>query len=179
MTDEMRDSIAAAEAVADSLENVMDSAQNNPHKREYYLKQIPFTEEQVAESNKIIEDGLFHAGIIFKDKLDNLTLSEKTLRRLTDSYPDFENMDEAFYHLYLLYSRRQDKTQANIFLDKLKRSYPKSQWTILLSDPYFEENAKFGEHIEDSLYAATYNAFKAGKYEEVSANTSLSANDSR
>lgn len=58
MTDEMRDSIAAAEAAADSLENVMDSAQNNPHKREYYLKQIPFTEEQVAESNKIIEDGL-------------------------------------------------------------------------------------------------------------------------
>lgn len=175
MTDEMRDSIAAAEAAADSLENVMDSAQNNPHKREYYLKQIPFTEEQVAESNKIIEDGLFHSGIIFKDKLDNLPLSEKNLRRLTDNYPDFENMDEAYYHLYLLYSRRQDKAQANIYLDKLKQNYPESQWTVLLSDPYFEENAKFGEHIEDSLYAATYNAFKAGRYNEVSTNTALSA----
>lgn len=175
MTDEMRDSIAAAEAAADSLENVMDSAQNNPHKREYYLKQIPFTEEQVAESNKIIEDGLFHSGIIFKDKLDNLPLSEKNLRRLTDNYPDFENMDEAYYHLYLLYSRRQDKAQANVYLDKLKQNYPESQWTVLLSDPYFEENAKFGEHIEDSLYAATYNAFKAGRYNEVSTNTALSA----
>lgn len=175
MTDEMRDSIAAAEAAADSLENVMDSAQNNPHKREYYLKQIPFTEEQVAESNKIIEDGLFHSGIIFKDKLDNLPLSEKNLRRLTDSYPDFENMDEAYYHLYLLYSRRQDKAQANVYLDKLKQNYPESQWTVLLSDPYFEENAKFGEHIEDSLYAATYDAFKAGRYNEVSTNTALSA----
>lgn len=175
MTDEMRDSIAAAEAAADSLENVMDSAQNNPHKREYYLKQIPFTEEQVAESNKIIEDGLFHSGIIFKDKLDNLPLSEKNLRRLTDNYPDFENMDEAYYHLYLLYSRRQDKSQANVYLDKLKQNYPESQWTVLLSDPYFEENAKFGEHIEDSLYAATYNAFKAGRYNEVSTNTALSA----
>lgn len=175
MTDEMRDSIAAAEAAADSLENVMDSAQNNPHKREYYLKQIPFTEEQVAESNKIIEDGLFHSGIIFKDKLDNLPLSEKNLRRLTDNYPEFENMDEAYYHLYLLYSRRQDKAQANVYLDKLKLNYPESQWTVLLSDPYFEENAKFGEHIEDSLYAATYNAFKAGRYNEVSTNTALSA----
>lgn len=174
MTDEMRDSIAAAEAAADSLENVMDSAQNNPHKREYYLKQIPFTEEQVAESNKIIEDGLFNAGIIFKDKLDNLPLSEKNLRRLTDSYPDFENMDEAYYHLYLLYSRRQDKARADAFLEKLKQNYPESKWTILLSDPYFEENAKFGEHIEDSLYAATYNAFKAGRYNEVNSNTSLS-----
>ena len=175
MTDEMRDSIAAAEAAADSLENVMDSAQNNPHKREYYLKQIPFTEEQVAESNKIIEDGLFHSGIIFKDKLDNLPLSEKNLRRLTDNYPEFENMDEAYYHLYLLYSRRQDKAQANVYLDKLKQNYPESQWTVLLSDPYFKENAKFGEHIEDSLYAATYNAFKAGRYNEVSTNTALSA----
>lgn len=175
MTDEMRDSIAAAEAAADSLENVMDSAQNNPHKREYYLKQIPFTEEQVVESNKIIEDGLFHSGIIFKDKLDNLPLSEKNLRRLTDNYPEFENMDEAYYHLYLLYSRRQDKAQANVYLDKLKQNYPESQWTVLLSDPYFEENAKFGEHIEDSLYAATYNAFKAGRYNEVSTNTALSA----
>lgn len=175
MTDEMRDSIAAAEAAADSLENVMDSAQNNPHKREYYLKQIPFTEEQVAESNNIIEDGLFHSGIIFKDKLDNLPLSEKNLRRLTDNYPEFENMDEAYYHLYLLYSRRQDKAQANVYLDKLKQNYPESQWTVLLSDPYFEENAKFGEHIEDSLYAATYNAFKAGRYNEVSTNTALSA----
>ena len=175
MTDEMRDSIAAGEAAADSLENVMDSAQNNPHKREYYLKQIPFTEEQVAESNKIIEDGLFHSGIIFKDKLDNLPLSEKNLRRLTDNYPEFENMDEAYYHLYLLYSRRQDKAQANVYLDKLKQNYPESQWTVLLSDPYFKENAKFGEHIEDSLYAATYNAFKAGRYNEVSTNTALSA----
>lgn len=175
MTDEMRDSIAAAEAAADSLENVMDSAQNNPHKREYYLKQIPFTEEQVAESNKIIEDGLFHSGIIFKDKLDNLPLSEKNLRRLTDNYPEFENMDEAYYHLYLLYSRRQDKAQANVYLEKLKQNYPESQWTVLLSDPYFEENAKFGEHIEDSLYAATYDAFKAGRYNEVSTNTALSA----
>ncbi|CCY80877.1 putative TPR domain protein [Prevotella sp. CAG:1185] len=153
----------------------MDSAQNNPHKREYYLKQIPFTEEQVAESNKIIEDGLFHSGIIFKDKLDNLPLSEKNLRRLTDNYPEFENMDEAYYHLYLLYSRRQDKAQANVYLDKLKQNYPESQWTVLLSDPYFKENAKFGEHIEDSLYAATYNAFKAGRYNEVSTNTALSA----
>lgn len=107
LTDEQRDSIAAVEAMQDSIENAMDSAHNDPHKREYYLKQIPFTPEQVAESNKIIEDGLFHAGVIFKDKLDNLALSEKTLRRLTDNYKDYENMDEAYYHLFLLYSRRR------------------------------------------------------------------------
>lgn len=46
---------------------------------------------------------------------------------------------------------------------------------MLLSDPYFAENALFGVHIEDSLYAATYDAFKADRYDEVAANTRLSA----
>lgn len=175
LTDEMRDSIAAAEAMEDSIKNSLDSAQNNPHKREYYLKQIPFTAEQVAESNKIIEDGLFHAGVIFKDKFDNLTLSEKHLRRLTDNYKDYEHLDEAYYHLFLLYSRRQESSKAATYLDLLKREFPTSQWTVLLADPNFEENARFGVHIEDSLYAATYEAFKADRFDEVRANAALSA----
>lgn len=175
LTDEQRDSIAAVEAMQDSIENAMDSAHNDPHKREYYLKQIPFTPEQVAESNKIIEDGLFHSGVIFKDKLDNLALSEKTLRRLTDNYKDYENMDEAYYHLFLLYSRRKEKSLADTYLNLLKRDFPESEWTVLLSDPNYEANARFGVHIEDSLYAATYNAFKADRFDEVAANTALSA----
>ena len=175
LTDGQRDSIAAAEAMQDSIENALDSAHNDPHKREYYLKQIPFTPEQVAESNKIIADGLFHSGVIFKDKLDNLALGEKSLRRLTDNYKDYENMDEAYYHLFLLYSRRRDKARADTYLNLLKRDFPESEWTVLLSDPDYEANARFGEHIEDSLYAATYNAFKADRFDEVAANTELSA----
>lgn len=175
LTDQQRDSIAAAELLQDSIKNSLDSAHNNPHKREYYLKQIPFTPEQVAESNKIIEDGLFHSGVIFKDKLDNLALSEKALRRLTDNYTDYENTDEALYHLFLLYSRQGRKDLAQTYLDMLKQKHADSRWTVLLSDPYFEENAKFGTHIEDSLYAATYDAFKADRYAEVKNNTSLSA----
>ena len=53
------DSIARQEAIEDSLAQIADSAQNDPHKREYYLAQIPFTEDQIEASNKIIEDGLF------------------------------------------------------------------------------------------------------------------------
>lgn len=98
MTDEMRDSLANVAQMEDSLANVADSAQNDPHKREYYLAQIPFTEEQVEASNLLIMEGLYNAGVIFKDKLDNLVLSEKELRRLADDYPTYEHMDNAYYH---------------------------------------------------------------------------------
>jgi len=175
LTDAQRDSIFMAEAAEDSLRQVMDSAQNNPHKREYYLAQIPFSEEQVAASNLIIEDGLYHSGVIFKDKLDNLRLCEKNLRRLTDDYPDFANMDEALYHLFLLYSRKGDRATAAAYLERLKQYHADSKWTAILSDPYFEENARYGTHIEDSVYAATYEAFKADRFDEVRRNSELSA----
>lgn len=171
------DSIARQEAIEDSLAQIADSAKNDPHKREYYLAQIPFTEDQIEASNKIIEDGLFNAGVIFKDKLNNLPLSEKQLKRLTSQYPDFEKMADAYYHMYLLYMRKGETDVAEGYVERLKKEYPESEWTTLLSDPYFVENAKLGVHMEDSLYASTYDAFKAARYAEVSGNVRIS--DSR
>ena len=175
MTDEVRDSLANVAAKEDSLKQVTDSAVNDPHKREYYLAQIPFTPEQVAESNKILEDGLHHSGVIFKDKLDNLALSEKALRRVADQYTDYEHMDEVYYHLFLLYSRKRMPDVAQQYIQKLKTDYPESQLTALVTDPYFEENAKMGAHIEDSLYTETYQAFKEGIYNKVKKNAEVSA----
>lgn len=155
--------------------NVPDSIPSDPHTREYYLAQIPFTEEQKAASDAIIMESLFHAGIILKDKLDNLTLSHKMLYRLVSQYPDYEHNDEAWYHLYLIYARQGRWDLANDALEHMKQRHQESQWTILLSDPYYAENQRFGQHIEDSLYAATYEAFKAERYREVETNVQLSA----
>ena len=159
----------------DSDEALADSAAQDPHNREYYLAQIPFTEEQMAASHDAIKDGLYHAGIIIKDKLDNLQLGEKMLTRLTTNYPDYEHNDEAWYHLFLLYSRQGRTLEADRCLAMLKSDFPESEWTILLDDPNFVENQRFGIHIEDSIYAATYDAFKADRHVIVKANTQLSA----
>ena len=175
LTEEQKDSIAKAELAQDSLEQLKDSAQNDPHKREYYLAQIPFTEDQVATSNLAIMDGLYNSGVIFKDKLDNLDLSKKQFTRLETQYPDFEQKADMYYHLFLLYSRLGQHNVAAGYVEKLKAEYPENQWTILLTDPYFKENAQFGVHIEDSLYAATYDAFKADRLSEAKANAQISA----
>ena len=167
-------STAPGDSIAGKEQAVADSSALDPHKREYYLAQIPFTEDQIAASNAAIMDGLFHSGIIFKDKLDNLTLSEKTLTRLTNDYKDYEHNDEAWYHLFLLYSRLGRTTEADHCLAMLQSDFPESQWTALLSDPYFIENQRFGVHIEDSLYAATYDAFKASRHLEVKGNAHIS-----
>lgn len=176
ITDEQRDSLAQAAEQEELLKQTSDSAVNDPHRREYYLAQIPFTPEQLAESNKLLEDGLYHAGVIFKDKLDNLPLSRKSLLRLVNNHPDYAHLDDAYYHLYLLYSRERKPEMAQTYLQKLKAEYPESLWTTLLSDPYYAENAKRGVQIEDSLYTLTYQAFRDGEYEKVERNAQISRN---
>lgn len=167
--DEQKDKVKKDSAAADT--SALD-----PHKREYYMAQIPFTDEQKVASDNLIKDGLFNSGVIFKDKLDNLHLGEKSLVRLTSNYTDYEKMDEAWYHLYLLYAREGRMTEADHCLAMLRDGYPQSEWTTLLNDPYFKDNARFGVHIEDSLYAATYDAFKADRLTEVVGNTLVSKN---
>ena len=172
--DASRDSLSHSLSQKEFGKPSADSASLDPHQRAYYLAQIPFTPEQMSASNQLLANGLYHAGIIFKDRLDNLALSEKMLLRLVDNYPDFKHLDEAYYHLYLLYSRKKQTQMANSYVEKLKKDYPESQFTALLSDPYYLENARMGVHIEDSIYTLTYQAFKEGKYEVVMHNSEIS-----
>ena len=168
------DSIAANADVAEEEKAKADSAALDPHNREFYLAQIPFTEEQVEASNEIIIDGLYNSGVIFKDKLDKLRLSEKQFLRLTTQYPEYKSMDNAYYHMFLLYSRLGEPQIADNYVTKLKTSFPTSKWTMLLTDPHFAENQMFGVHIEDSLYSKTYDAFKDNRFREIRNNVGLS-----
>ena len=170
------DDLAVGDSIAtDSIAAPLDSAALDPHKREYYLAQIPFSDEQKAASHEIIKDGLFHGGIILKDKMERLAISERYLRRLTNDYPDYEHNDEAWYHLWLLYSRLGQLSKAAECLAHMQENHAESEWTLLLSDPLYAENARFGEQIEDSLYGATYDAFKADQHDVIRQNSALSA----
>ena len=93
---------------------------------------------------------------------------------MSDNYPDYDQMDDVYYHLYLLYMRKNEPQLAENYVTRLSQKFPKSKWTTLLTDPYYKQNLRFGVQIEDSLYAATYDAFKQGRYSEVAGNTRIS-----
>ena len=127
------------------------------------------------ESDDILKEALFNAGIIYKDKLEDFGLAEKTLKRLAEQYPDYSGMDLVYYNLYLMYSRWKKPELAALYKNKLIEEFPYSDYTVVVSDPDYADNALYGKHREDSLYAATYNAYNDGRYSQVYLNDSLSA----
>lgn len=172
------DSISNANAsteVADSTA-AADSIAEDPHTREFYLKQIPFTPEAKTACHDIIKDGLYNAGLIEKDKLEDFPLAAKTLKRLQREYPEFEKMADVYYQLFLLYSRWNKPAEADAYRALMAQHYPDDAMTRLINDPDFERNARFGKAIEDSLYTATYEAYCQHQTDVVARNFAVSTN---
>ena len=162
MTDSLsNDSIAETKELSDA---------EDPHKRAYYMAQIPFTDEQKAASHAIIQESLYEAAVIEKDRLEDFPLAERTFTRLYSDYPNFEKMEDVYYHLFLLYSRWGKTERAEEFRDLLANYYPDSDITKLITAPDFEYLARFGKEVEDSLYRATYLAYRDRDNETVWAN---------
>ena len=144
--------------------------------REYYLEQLPKTEEDIEASNKKIMENLHAAGVIEKDELANYALAEKSLTRVYTQYPTYEKMNEVLYQLFLLESQMGNHQLAQQYKNELAQKYSEDKLAKLITDPNYEYDSKYGKHLEDSLYTATYNAFREGNAAVVLKNAALSKN---
>lgn len=149
--------------------------ETDPHKREYYIQQIPYSEHAKRVSDKLITMSLIDQGIIFKDRLAEYPDAEKSLVRIITDYPEADEADEAMYNLYLMYSLWGKEIEADTCRARMKRLYPESDYTVMICDSDYIENARYGKHREDSLYAVTYAAFREGDIYTVRSNCEVSA----
>ena len=140
---------------------------NDPHRPEYYLKDIPLTEEQMATSNAALVEGLYNAAVIYKDRMENFPLAEKTFQRVLIDFPEYEHTDEIYYNLFQLYSRQENHTDAAYYKSLLLEQFPDNEHGKLIADPRFEFKGRYGKAIEDSLYQNAYEYFKANDFENV------------
>lgn len=162
-TDSLRLDAEGNPLAADSLESGLPPvAADDPHTREYYLQQLPFTAEDVAASNLIIADGLYHMAMIYKDKLNDLPLSISAFEDLERRFPDNEHLLESYYQVYLMALRTGDKALAGTYKAKLNRKFPESDYAVAVADPNYEYNIRMMNTVQDSIYERTYHRYLAG-----------------
>lgn len=147
---------------ADSLEaGLPEVASDDPKSREYYLQQLPFTQEEVDASNIIIEDGLYNMAMIYKDKLEDLPLSIEAFEELERRFPDNSHRLESYYQVYLMALRTGNTALAAEYKAKMINAFPNEDYTIAISDPNYEYNIRMMDSVQDSIYQATYNSYLA------------------
>ncbi|MCL2650823.1 MAG: tetratricopeptide repeat protein [Candidatus Azobacteroides sp.] len=138
------------------------AAANDPKNREYYLKQIPLTEEDVAASDEIWMDGLFNMGIIYKDNLEDYSLAIDAFNDLNKRFPDNENKLDAYHQLYLMYLRMGNTDMSELYKAKIRAEFPQSDLAVAMADPNYEYNMRMLDSVQDSIYEQTFEYYTVG-----------------
>ncbi len=137
---------------------------------EYYLQQIPKTEEDYAASNAQIADALYNLVFIYRDKVGDTDMSYQSWQEFCRRFPNDERMVDLYYDQYLNALRTNDTTSAMYCRGQILSLYPTSAQAKIVSDPAYFESLKRMAIEQDSLYAATYDAYTHNRFAEVKAN---------
>ena len=147
------------QAQTDSL--TQDDSTQDPKSREYYLQQIPFTEDEIKASDYIILDGLFNMGMIYKDKLEDMALSVEAFEELNSRFPGNSFRLDYYYQIYLMALRYKDTALAEKYKALMLAEFPFDNYTIAISDPEYEYNMLMMNSVQDSIYEITYYLYLA------------------
>jgi len=137
---EEQEGLATDSLAADSLFAEVTPIETDIHKPEYYLQQIPRTEEDFVISDSLWREAMIALYYIYLDQLEDEPQAAETLRRL-DARFGLHPSVVAIHEDMQLRALRHDEAYIARMLKMLED--------------------------QDSIYAATYDAYKHGRYAEV------------
>lgn len=160
---------AEAEAAAEEEEKDPKEAdkENDPHYPEYYLKQIPKTDEERKTSNDVIQEGLYNMGVILKDKLEDFPASESEFERLLTRYPDNIYRLDTYYNMYLMYMRQGNTAKAEYYRNLILTDFAESPYGQAMRDPDYIGSLRRMMEQENQLYDKTLEAYFGNNNAEV------------
>lgn len=128
-----------------------------------YYKDIPKTEEEIAEAHIKIEEAIYKLGQLYAQKLNEPDSAIKTYEDLLDRYEDSEYTLRARYALYNLYREKKNPI-ANIHKNFILTEYPQTVYAYLIQNKDPKELKK-DEADFKFAYDGLFNAYRNQQYE--------------
>ena len=136
----------------------------DPHYPEYYLKQIPKTEEEIQSSHEIIQEGLYNMGTILKDKMEDYSAAAYEFNQLLRLYPDNTYRLDVYYNMYMMYMRNGQEEDAQPYRDSILVHFPESKYGMAMQDPNYLENLKNMNRDQENMYEEAYANYLANNH---------------
>ncbi len=172
------DETVGAEAAPETEEEkAKRDAASDPHNPEYYLAQIPKTQEQIDVANEVVQEGLYNMGLILKDKLEDYPAARREFDRLLSRYPDNVYRLDVYYNMYLMAVRNGETSVAEMWRRRILEDFRDSPYGKAMEDPAYFENLRRMNEIQEDIYADAYQAYLSDRNGEVHALTARMERD--
>lgn len=139
----------------------------DPHYPEYYLAQIPKTEQDKQTAHEVIQEGLYSMGSILKDKLEDFPAARKEWNRLLEDYPDNVYRLDVYYNLYIMLMRLGQTAEAEHWRQLIISNFPDSKYGVALLDPDYIQRLREMPEAQRMMYEQAYGAYLANNNAQV------------
>ncbi|MBO4665746.1 MAG: tetratricopeptide repeat protein [Paludibacteraceae bacterium] len=160
--------------VPDSLANdsvpAVAPVETDTHKPEYYLQQIPKTEADIALSDSLIADALYDLIYIYQDKVGDQALADETFAEFERRFPNDRRLVDLYYMKYLQALKNNNAADEAKYRNIIVSRWPDSDQARIVSQPDYFERLQHMAQEQDSVYEATYNAYRKSEFATVKAN---------
>ncbi len=167
--DEEEGELASDSTSVDSTATAINPRENpnDPHNAAYYLKDLPKTQGQRDTMHMDIARCLLNAGYIYYDGIENTERALECYLRLAKDYPENDEIVQAFYQLWRIYSKQGNTPNANYYKDMVLMGFPDCDYANMIrDDEYYLEIIKRSE-VAQNEYGTVYNLYRRKKYRDV------------
>lgn len=134
---------------------------------QYYLQQIPKTEEQLAASDTMIATALYNMVCIYEDKVEDTDLAEQTLQELNRRFPNDSHLAELYFRRYLTCLKNEQTLEAEQARQELLRRFPNTEQAKIAANKDYFAQIQRAQAEQDSVYTLAYEAFKRSEFNTV------------
>ena len=153
------DSVATDSAV------VLTENKKDPN---YYLKKLPKTEEDFANSDEMIKESTYQAGVIYKSGLQEYNKSSALFMSLLSRFPYDKNYAAlAYYNVYVNHLEVGKNQEAEVMKNLLLHNFPNSVYAQLLTNPNFQEELLGKVNQDELAYQQVYQLYVSKDYNKV------------
>ena len=159
------------DSLAEGAENLAAAPmETDDHKPQYYLQQIPKTEEDINQSNEMIAAALYNMVYIYRDRVGDQELSDETFRDFCKRFPNHELLVDLYYMQYLTALKTNDMMEAEQYRQDIMRLFPGTDEAYIVSQPDYFNKLRRMSVEQDSLYEQTYTAYSQNQFALVKEN---------
>lgn len=136
--------------------------------RDFYLRQLPLTEQEQAQMRGALASALLQQAGILAEKLDLKEHAQRSYARLLRDFPAFAQREKALTESLLLALRQGDRSRADSLRALLLASYPQSTLRPLLAQTDYPKALRQQARQPERLYASAWEDYQAGELQRAS-----------
>ncbi len=143
---------------------------------EEYLADIPLTDDKMKESESMLEEALYNAGVIYNEDLDDVDNAVEMFDELTQRFPSSKHLATSYYQLYRLYVKKENegnyfgagyRDNSEYYKGVILEDFPLSEYAKIIRNPNYLKEAEIAKRRREEDYMATYRNFKSHRYNTV------------